>query len=303
MAEISAQLVKELRDRTGAGFMECKKALLDTNGDLDAAIKALRESGAVKAGKRAGRTAGEGLIGMVISHGGQRATLVEFNCETDFVARTEGFQQFVKSLAEAVNGLDSLPDGAGAATPGEKILDRPFPATPGHTFREAITELAAKTGENLIFRRFVRFEATDGFVAAYLHPPGKIGVLVQFAAQGGAQAASQPGIAGIAADVAMHVAASSPRYLDEKAVDPAVLEQEKEIAANKARNEGKPEKILPKIVEGMIKKFYQDVCLVDQPFVREPAKTVAQAIAEACKAAGQAIQVKSFVRFQVGEGN
>jgi len=297
--EISATLVKDLRERTGVGFMECKKALLESGGDLEGAVKVLRARGIAKAEKRSGRAAAEGLVGMKISADRRRAALVELNSETDFVARNEQFVQLLAQFVDCIFEMKDLPAGnRDGEIAGEAVLDRPFPANPGHTMRETLVERIAKIGENLVFRRLAQFETADGFIAGYIHPPGKIGVMVEMAA---GAAANNEEVRTVAKDIAMHIAAAVPRYLDRDHVCPKHLESEKDIFANKARNEGKPEKILPKIVEGMVQKFYKDVCLVDQPFVRNPDISVAQLLADTSKKVGGKVEVRRFIRFQVGE--
>jgi elongation factor Ts len=302
--EINANQVKDLREKTGVGFMECKKALQEAQGDPEKAIKILRERGVAKAEKRSGRAAAEGLIGLKISPDGRKATMVELNCETDFVARNDQFRAFLNAV---VDFTETLPvatlaaAGPGGGVPGETVLDKTFDAATRHTLKDALVEQIAKTGENLVFRRFARFEAPDGFLTGYIHPPGKIGVVVELGVDGGAAGVDPQTLLALGKDVAMHVAASAPRYLDRSAVDAKHLEAEKDIYANKARNEGKPEKILPKIVEGMVQKFYKDVCLIEQPFVKDPNISVGQLAQQLSKQLGKAVTVKRFVRFQVGE--
>ncbi len=302
--DISASLVKELREKTGVGFMECKKALQEAQGDLDKAVRILRERGVAKAEKRAGRAAAEGLVGLRISADEHKASLVELNSETDFVARNESFRSFLSDLVDFVDNLpqDQVPQAAAAAgAPGELLLDKPFTANPERTLREELVSRIATIGENIVFRRLARYETQDGFLTGYIHPPGKIGVVVELEVEGGAPSADREALVVAAKDVAMHVAASAPRYLDRSVVDASHLEAEKEIAANKARNEGKPDKIIPKIVEGMVQKFYKDVCLVDQPFVKDPNVSVGKMVQEAGRAMGKSVSIKRFVRFQVGE--
>jgi len=298
--EVNATLVKELREKTGVGFMECKKALVESNGDLEGAIKILRERGIAKAEKRSGRATAEGLIALKVAPDFRRATMVELNCETDFVARNENFRSFLAEILQFADGLKAGQFQVGAPngeTSGEAIAELPFPGTAG-TLREAIVERIAKTGENMSFRRFACYESPKGFIAGYIHPPGKIGVMVELNISKDDVDAAE--LEAVAKDVAMHIAASAPRYLQRADVDAKHLESEQEIYANKSRNEGKPEKIIPNIVKGMVEKFYKDVCLVDQPFVKEPAISVGQLLADASKKHGKTIQVVRFVRFQVG---
>jgi len=302
--EISASLVKDLREKTGVGFMECKKALQEAQGDVEKAVKVLRERGVAKAEKRAGRAAAEGLVGLRISGNDRKGVMVDLNCETDFVARTDQFKAFLQELVEFVDGLpagDIPSPKASGEIPGDAAMDKEFSASPKRTLRESLVDRIATTGENLVFRRFARFDSPEGFITGYIHPPGKIGVLVELEVEGTAVAVNREDLVVLGKDVAMHVAASAPRYLDRGSVYAKHLESEKEIFANKARNEGKPDKIIPKIVEGMVQKFYKDVCLVDQPFVKDPNVTVGKLVEETGKKLGKKIAVKRFVRFQVGE--
>ena len=303
--EINAKTVKELRDKTGVGFMECKKALLEAEGDLNAAVKVLRERGVAKAEKRAGRTAAEGLIQLRVSDDSNKATLVELNSETDFVARNDQFQAFLQELSDFIWDADSASLGLTdkEAATGESILELPYPANPGHTLRETLVDRIAKCGENLVFRRFARLESSDnGHIVGYIHPPGKIGVLVELEVSG-AKSEIAEALSDLGKDLAMHIAASSPLFLNRDGVDPKVLENEREIYTNKARNEGKPEKILPKIVEGLVQKYLKDVCLVDQVFVKDSKMTISKLLAATSQKVGQTISIKRYIRFQIGVGD
>ena len=276
MAQITAGLVKELRERTGAGMMDCKKALAATDGDMDKAIDFLREKGLAAAAKKAGRIAAEGLVVSYVSEDSKVGVIVEVNCETDFVAKTENFQELVAGIAAHV--AKSNPADMDALNASE--------IEEGKTVAALITESIAKIGENISLRRFARYEVAEGMVAAYIHGGGKIGVLVSMTA----------GDAELGKDVAMHIAAANPGYLTREQVPTAELEHEKAVLTEQARNEGKPEKIIEKMVQGRIQKYYKEVCLVDQEFVKDPDQTVGKLVA----AAGAA--VTEFTRFQLGEG-
>ena len=276
MAQITAGLVKELRERTGAGMMDCKKALAATEGDMDKAIDFLREKGLAAAAKKAGRIAAEGLVVSYVSEDSKVGVIVEVNCETDFVAKTENFQELVAGIAAHV--AKSNPADMDALNASE--------IEEGKTVAALITESIAKIGENISLRRFARYEAAEGMVAAYIHGGGKIGVLVSMTA----------GTEELGHDVAMHIAAANPGYLNREQVPTAELEHEKAVLTEQARNEGKPEKIIEKMVIGRIQKYYKEVCLVDQEFVKDPDQTVGKLVA----AAGAA--VTEFTRFQLGEG-
>ncbi|WP_134686228.1 translation elongation factor Ts [Brevibacillus migulae] len=273
---ISAQSVKELRERTGAGMMDCKKALEETNGDMEKAIDLLRERGIAKAAKKAGRIAAEGLT--AIATAGNKAAIVEVNCETDFVAKNPEFQTLVKDIAEHVVGQNP-------ATV-EAALEQPFKGA-GETLGHVINEKISTIGENISLRRFSVVEVSDGVIGGYLHMGGKIGVVV--ALEGSKDE-------GLAKDLGMHVAASNPRFIDRNEVSADEIEREREVLKNQALSEGKPEAIVEKMVEGRLSKYFEEYCLVEQPFVKDPDKKVSALLKDA------GATVKTFVRFQVGEG-
>jgi len=275
MAQITAALVKELRERTGAGMMDCKKALTAVEGDMDKAIDFLREKGLAAAAKKAGRIAAEGVVGSFVSADGKIGAIVEVNCETDFVAKTDGFKALVEKIAAHI--VATKPADVEALLASE--LD-------GQTVEALVTASVAKIGEKISVRRFALYEAPEGVVAAYIHGGGKIGVIVEL----------KGGNAELGKDVAMHVAAANPSYLERSQVPAAELEHEKEVLSEQAKNEGKPEKIIEKMVMGRINKYYKEVCLVDQEFVKDPDQTVGKLV----KAAGA--EVLAFSRFQLGEG-
>jgi elongation factor Ts len=281
VAEISAGLVKELRERTGAGMMECKKVLVEANGDLDRAATILRERGVVKASKRAGRATSEGRIVASVAADGRTGALVELNCETDFVAKTDDFGALARDLVETVRERDPKDVDAllALASGGESFLDR-------------VTGAIAKIGENIQVRRFARLEASaSGRVGSYLHAGGKIGVLVQVEAGDPAK----PEVQAAAHEVCMHVAACAPASLTVGDLPASVIEEERRVFAKQAEAEGKPANIIEKMVEGRLKKFYKEVVLLEQPLVMDPNKTVEMRAKEA------GAKVVAFRRFQLGE--
>ena len=277
--EITAKMVKELREMTGAGMMDCKKALMENDGDMDKAIDYLREKGIAKAVKKAGRIAAEGLIFDAVSADHKRAVLIEFNSETDFVAKNVEFKEFGKKLAEIAitNNVKTI----------EALNEAEIEA--GKTVAQAVTDLIAKIGENMNIRRIHETEAKDGFVATYSHLGGKLGVIVELSGE-----ATEANITK-ARDIAMHVAAMDPKYLNSSEVTTADLEHEKEIARKQLEAEGKPAQIIEKILVGKMNKFYEENCLVDQIYVRaENKETVAKFAAPS--------SVLSFARYKVGDG-
>jgi elongation factor Ts len=275
---ISAAEVKELRERTGAGMLECKKALEETGGDMEAAIDLLRSKGAAKAAKRAGRAATEGTLASHVEDG--VGALVELNCETDFVARTDDFRALARKLAEHVARHATELDGAAG---GEAVLDQPL-MSDGPSVGDVVTEVAAKTGERIVVHRVARFQAEDGRVGSYVHMTGKIGVLVEL---GGAADEA------LARDVAMHVAAARPLAVSGSEIPPDVVERERAVYLEQVRQEGKPENIQAKIVEGKLQRFYKEQALIDQPFVKDPDQTIGQLVGE--------VGVRRFVRYELGE--
>jgi elongation factor Ts len=289
MAEITAATVKELRERTGAGMMDCKKALAETNGEMEAAIDWLRAKGLSAAAKKAGRTAAEGLVGVAVE--GLSGALVEVNSETDFVAKNELFQEFVGNVARLV--LDS-------GTDVEALGNAGYPG--GGTVSEKLTDNIAKIGENQSLRRAALVEVSEGAVVPYVHNAvapglGKIGVLV--ALEGSAPAET---LQALGKQIAMHVAAAHPQALDADSLDPELIERERSIAMEKAKESGKPQNIIEKMVEGGLAKFRKDNALLSQLFVMDNKTAVAEVVAAAAKEAGAPITLKSFVRFQLGEG-
>jgi elongation factor Ts len=289
MAEITAASVKELRERTGAGMMDCKKALAETNGDMEAAIDWLRAKGLSAAAKKAGRTAAEGLVGVAVE--GNRAALIEVNSETDFVAKNELFQEFVRNAAQIALQKGTDIDAIAAAD---------YPA--GGTVAEALTNNIAKIGENQSLRRAAISEVSEGVVVPYVHNQvapglGKIGVLVALESAAPAETLNALG-----KQIAMHVAAANPLALNADELDPALVERERGVAMEKAKESGKPQNIVEKMVEGGLAKFRKDNALLSQLFVMDNKTPVAEVIAHAAKEAGTGIVLKSFTRFQLGEG-
>ena len=275
MAQITAALVKELRERTGAGMMDCKKALAACEGDMDKAIDFLREKGLAAAAKKAGRIAAEGVVVSFVCSECGAGAIVEVNCETDFVAKTDNFKALVASIAKHI--VKTNPADLDALLASE--MD-------GKSVNDVVTEAIAKIGEKITVRRFARYENKDGVVAAYIHMGGKIGVLVNM--NGGSQELGK--------DVAMQVAAANPSYLDRKQVPTAELDHEKEVLAEKAKNEGKPQNIIEKMLVGQVNKYYKQVCLVDQDFVKDDSLTVGKLLKQ------NNAEVVEFTRFQMGEG-
>ncbi len=294
------EMVKALRERTGAGIMECKRALEKAGGDLDRAAQVLREEGVAKADKKVGRTAGEGVVAAWVAPAGEAGALVELNCETDFVARNDTFTALAAELAEQVC-LEGVPPDLGA------FLDRPArKGAAGQTVGQRVKEAIAALGENIVVRRAERLGPLPGepagLVTAYIHAGGKIGVLVELAAANAAASRHEPA-ARIARDVAMQVAAMAPRWVRREDVPAETLEQERAILRAQPDLQGKPPAVQAKIVEGRLGKFYGEACLLDQPFIKDEARkaTVGEALMAAARAAGGALEVCRFTRFRVGE--
>jgi elongation factor Ts len=286
VAEISAGVVKALRERTGAGMMDCKKALADAAGDAERAAELLRERGLAKAVKRAGREASEGAVAIALQ--GAKGALVELRCETDFVAKTPDFQKLAHALAELAASDAKLGDASAlldATLDGEKVSER-------------IAGAMSTIGENIVLQRVGRLEApAGGLVGGYVHAGGKLGVLVALGAPGGERAQA------LAKDVAMHVAAAdpSPVSVDRSGVPADLLERERVLYRRQAEQEGKPAPVIEKIVEGRVRKFYAEVCLLEQPFVKDPDQTIAKLLEGAAAALGGPVSVTGFLRFKLGE--
>ncbi|MGN1040630.1 MAG: translation elongation factor Ts [Candidatus Fimimonas sp.] len=290
MANFTSKDVMKLREQTGVGMMDCKKALVETDGNFDEAVKYLREKGMASAAKKAGRVAAEGLVKCVVAADKKSAVAVEINCETDFVARSEQFISLITNIANHI--LQS-----NAATVEELSAEAYF-ADASKTINVLIAEATAAIGEKISLRRFTKYVLTnDGIIASYIHMGGKIGVLCQLSTTATGSALDE-----LAANVCMQIAASKPQVVNIADVDASQLESEKEILTAQAKNEGKPEAVITKMVEGRIHKFYKEVCLVEQEYVRDSSLSVKQVIAECEKALGAKITVDKFVRYEMGEG-
>ena len=290
MAEITASLVKELREKTGAGMMDCKKALGESDGDIEAAVDWLRKKGLAAAAKKAGRVAAEGLVGVAVD--GTAGGVVEINAETDFVARNETFQGFVRDVA----GLVASAGGDVEALKGTAFADT------GRNVGEQATHLVATIGENIGVRRCAKVEVGQGVVASYIHNSvadglGKIGVIVGLETAGDADKARAFG-----RQVAMHIAAARPEAVDVSAVDPEAVERERTVLSDQARASGKPEAIIEKMVEGRLRKYYEEVVLLEQVFVIDGETRVKKAVENAAKDIGAPVSITGFQRFTLGEG-
>lgn len=284
---VTAQMVKELREMTGAGMMDCKKALVEADGDTDKAVEILREKGLSKAAKKAGRIAAEGLVKVVFSEDGKAAALIEVNSETDFVAKNEDFINFVDTLANMVLNGEYADMDAFMAAPYENE----------GTVQDALTNKISTIGENLSIRRFEKLSADGVVYTGYTHGAGKIGVIVGLETE-----ASVDEIQVVGKDVAMQVASMNPKFLDETQVDQDWLENEKKIAREQLLNEGKKEELLDRIIPGKVKAILKEVCLVDQKFVKNGDLTVEQYVQSVAKEAGKDMKVVAMIRYEVGEG-
>lgn len=283
---VTAAMVKELRELTGSGMMDCKKALVESDGDIDKAVDWLREKGIMKAQKKSGRIAAEGLVRLAFADDHKSAGIVEINSETDFVAKNQEFVDYVQAVADLalVKGNESM----------EQFLAEPFE---GSTLSEVHTAKVAKIGENLNIRRFARVEEDGVVYAGYVHGGGRIGVIVGIKTE-----ATPEEIEMVGKDVAMQVASMNPKFVDEDGVDPEYLESEKKILTEQVLNEGKKPEMVDRIVAGKIKKELKEVCLVDQPFVKNSDLSVKQYVDSVAKEMGKLMQVVSMVRYEVGEG-
>ncbi|HEU5360858.1 MAG TPA: translation elongation factor Ts [Candidatus Deferrimicrobiaceae bacterium] len=287
--QITAEMVRELREKTGAGMMDCKKALTESGGDMETAVDVLRKKGLAAAAKKASRIASEGVVAAHVAPGS--AALVEVNCETDFVAKTDDFREFVRTVAAAVNEK-------GPKDVEEALL---LPGQGGVPLGEVVNEKVAKIGEKISFRRFVRFTLpaeTKGVVVPYIHAGGKIGVLVELLGAGPDDAE----FVALAKDMAMQVAAANPLYVSRQEVPAATIEREKAIYREQALAAGKPEKILDRIAEGKLEKYYGDFCLLEQDFIKDPDRKVRDLLKAMAEKRGVDVRVSRFARFQVGEG-
>lgn len=289
MADITASMVRDLREKTGVGMMDAKKALVETNGNLEEAVDLLRQKGMAKAAKKSSRTAAEGLV--VTKVEGTKGVVVEVNAETDFVARNEKFQTFVSNIAGiALNGADDLESLKGADY-GD-----------GKTVTDTLTGLIATIGENMSLRRVQSLSVGNGVVVSYVHSGltadlGKIGVLVALESEG-----DTGKLQALGKQLAMHVAAAFPQFLDKDSVDPAVVDRERTVQLETAKEEGKPEEIAQKMVEGRMRKFYEEICLMEQTFVIDNETKISKLIENAASDVGAPVKLAGFTRFQLGEG-
>lgn len=291
---VTAAQISELRKSTGAGMLDCKKALEQTDGDFEQAVDFLRTKGLAAASKKAGRAATEGMVVAALSDNGNKGVLLEINSETDFVAKNDKFQAFVNDVANHI--LQASPATV------EELFAQAYVGDSSKTIQILLNEAIAVIGENMQIRRFSTFEVPgSGAVGSYIHAGGKIGVLVE-AICDNETAARDERFAAFVKDVAMHCAAASPLYVKRDEVDADVLEREKEIYRTKARETGKPENIIEKIIDGQVNKFYADICLLEQQFVKDTDKTIQQYAAETGKALGTAVTITRFARFVLGEG-
>ncbi|WPM32778.1 translation elongation factor Ts [Hydrogenobacter sp. T-2] len=284
---ISAEMVKTLREMTGAGMLECKKALEEAGGDMEKAKEILRIRGLAKADKKAGRETKEGIIYAYVSEDRKRGVLIELNCETDFVAKNEHFVELALNIAKHIASIPENKDRAGT---GEDITSQAYAQDTNISVGDLIKSAIAKIGENIQLRRFARFD-TEGFVHAYVHGIGKVGVLIDYFVP-----SLNDQTLRVVQDVALQIAAMKPEFVSIESVDPEALERERRILTEQARQEGKPENIIEKVVEGRLKKFYQEKVLLEQAFIKEEKKTVGQYIKES----QTGVEIKRFVRFEVG---
>lgn len=286
---ITAKMVKDLREKTGAGMMDCKKALAETNGDEEKAVEYLREKGLAAAAKKSGRVAAEGIVVTYISDDNKTAAVLEVNCETDFVAINEEFVKFANVIAKQV-AQSNVSNVA-------ELLEDKFIEDTSITVKEALTALVAKLGEHMNIRRFEKLSLETGAINGYIHGEGRIGVLVQLNCE-----KEDAILFDLAKDIAMQVAATNPLFLDENNVDQEEINKEKEIYRVQALNEGKPEKIVDKMVEGRVQKYLKEVCLVNQVWVKNSDLTITQLLNAKAKEVGAPITLSKFVRFERGEG-
>ncbi|MCB9963635.1 MAG: elongation factor Ts [Rhodospirillales bacterium] len=289
MTEITAAMVKDLREKSGAGMMDAKKALIETNGDMESAIDYLRKKGLAKAEKKSSRTAAEGLVSIALD--GTKGVAIEVNAETDFVARNDIFQNYVASLTQRVLSEN---------TPVDAYADAD--SASGQAVKEDLTNLIAKIGENMAFRRATRLEVANGVVAGYMHGAvvpnmGKIGVLIALESTG-----DQAKLQELGKQIAMHAAAAFPKYLTSAEVDASELEREKDIIREQARAQGKPEEIIEKMLDGRMRKFYEEICLLEQVYVMDNERKISQVLKDAEKEVGAPVALTGFARYQLGEG-
>ncbi|MBQ9309052.1 MAG: elongation factor Ts [Clostridia bacterium] len=291
MADVTAAMVKELRERTNAGMMDCKKALLAADADMEKAIDWLREKGLAQAAKKASRVAAEGVVAQYVTPCGCTGVIVEVNCETDFVAKTDNFQAFANNVAKHIAKANP--------TDVDALMAQKFVDDESKTISDLVSEATVAIGEKISVRRFARFE-TEGVVSTYIHMGGKVGVLVDVKTDD--KGKESDAVKQFAHDLALQIAAAKPEAVRREEVDSEKLEKEREIQRAKALEAGKPEKIVDRIVDGQIEKYYKEVCLLDQQFVKDPDKTIKGLMAEVSKESGAPVDVVRFARFERGEG-
>jgi elongation factor Ts len=309
MAEISAQLVKTLREKTGAGMMECKKALVEANGDIEEAITVLRKRGIASAGKKESRSTKQGMIAAHVSGDGKLGVLAEVNCESDFVARTEDFQTLASDIAahiaetkpKAVRLEDVTEAERANFKQHEALYEQKFAKDHNTTVGELVKAKIAKLGENINVSRFVLYGVSGtGAVGNYVHTGNQIGVLLEVHA-GKAETLANADVKKLVHDIAMQIAAAHPQCVGRENVPQELLNKEREIQKERARTEGKPEKMLEKVVEGRLGKFYEEICLMEQPFIRENTLSIAELIKNTVGKLGDTVTITRFVRFKVGD--
>lgn len=308
MATITTEMVKELRGITSAGVSDCKNALVEADGDMDKAIEILREKGLSKSAKKAGRIAAEGAVASFVDEAKKCGALVEVNCETDFVANTDKFKALCKLIAEQIVAVqpeyvrcEEAPEGY----TGKCLLKTELHNEPGKTVEDLISDATVSIGEKIDIRRFVLYTYENGKIDTYIHMGGKIGVMVQFGCESVCTdtcACKSKEFSTFAHDVAMHIAASNPTYVRSSEVPQAEIDHEREILKAQAANENKPANIIEKMVDGRIKKFFGEICLLEQPFVKDPEVTVGSLMNELSKKLNEKFDVIKFVRFECGEG-
>ncbi|MBL4589128.1 MAG: elongation factor Ts [Alphaproteobacteria bacterium] len=289
MTQVTASMVKELRGATGVGMMDAKKALVENNGDMDAAVDWLRTKGMAKAAKKAGRIAAEGLVAISTNDNGTTAAVVEINSETDFVARNDIFQTFVRTVAGSALAVSNDTELKAADMSGKSI-------------EQALTDMIAKIGENMSLRRMEKLSVSNGVVASYMHNAvadnlGKIGVLIALESDGDKEKLQELG-----RQIAMHVAAVKPECLDQASVDPVALERERNVLIEQARESGKPDNIIEKMIDGRMRKYYEEICLMDQAFIMDNENKISDVVANAAKELGTAVELRGYVRYALGEG-
>jgi elongation factor Ts len=291
MMSVSATDVKKLRDATGAGMMDCKRALTETNGDIEKAVEYLRKKGIAKAEKKVSRETKDGLIHSYVKQGSQLGVILEVNCETDFVAKTDDFKNFVKNVSLHIS--EKKPADRSA------LLHQSFISDPNKTIEEMQKELIAKIGENIAIKRFERYESKDGLIDSYIHPGSKLGVLVEVSCNNHTITQSSE-LKSFIHDIAMQIAASNPLVVSRENLSPEIVEKEMNIYKSQAQDQKKPEHVAEKIAQGKMEKFYQEVCLIEQSFIKDPNLTIRDLLKELIGKMGETITIKRFARFQLG---